>query len=181
MALAPKIQQGIAGAAVKALHSAASRQQADVADAADVEHRPRLGSIGPQGSMKGRNQRRALAAGSHVSVAEIGNHIHAGELGQQRRVVQLQCVAGAKSLRLVPYSLAVSAYGNDVLAMNALNRGNLQQTLNHTCIDTGQLVGCQCGAVKFIGAGAVEREQFRFEVWIKRLAGSSPYQAGRIG
>jgi len=53
-------------------------------------------------------ERRALAAGGNVAAAEIGDHAHAGQLGEQRRIADLRRIA---PLRAVTHRLAVAAGG----------------------------------------------------------------------
>ena len=82
----------------------------EVGDAAEVEHRDGATRRCEHGAMEGRHQRRALAAGRDVAAAEVGDDVDAGQLGEQRRRVELHRVAGAVELaRPMPHRLAVAA------------------------------------------------------------------------
>jgi hypothetical protein len=48
--------------------------------------------------MKRRHQRGAMAAGSHIATAEVGHHVDAGQLGQQRMVANLQGITGMRGM-----------------------------------------------------------------------------------
>ena len=109
---APGVHQRVAGTAVEAERRTVPRQDGQVADAADVEHRHRLARAREHGAVKRRHQRRALSTGGHVAGTEVGDDVDAAELGEQGRVVQLQRVAGAiEFTRSVAHRLAVGADG----------------------------------------------------------------------
>ncbi len=86
--LAPVVDQGVAGAAVEAEHavplaySAGSRLRLEMPPMFSTA----TACVGPgeQRAVEGRHQRRALAAGRQVAAAEVGHHVDAGQLGQQR-------------------------------------------------------------------------------------------------
>ena len=106
MPLDPKIEQNVARSDVETSDCAAHRQIAEVGDAADINDHamPRFST--KCGGVKGRNQGRALAAGSDVAAAKICNYADAREFGQQRRIADLQGVA---CVRPVANGLAVAA------------------------------------------------------------------------
>ena len=111
------------------------------------------------GGVKGRHQRRALAAGGHVAAAKVAHDGDPGQLGQQRAVVQLQRVASAvETAGLVAHGLAVGADGGDGFGVEPVL---LQQLLHHLGVDTHKAIGCQRGTVQFVGAALVQRQQFR--------------------
>ena len=152
MARDPAIHQHIAGTGVEPADLAIGMQDADIADAADIHHHPRLPRSSELRVMKGRHQRRPLATGGHVAVAKIGDHVDAAQLGQQRRVQALARVAkfGAMSDRLAMRS-------------NRLQRSGFWQQwqqLRHACgVAGGNLVGGERFARDFVGARRLQRHQ----------------------
>ena len=107
--------------------------------------------------MKGRYQRSPLAPCSHIPASEIGDHIDTCQLGQQRRIVELQGVACAiEGARLMTHRLTMRTNGDHLGFGGA---GCLNQTGNDVCVNPDQRIGRQGGSVQFIGAGTVERQQ----------------------
>lgn len=109
---------------------------------------------------------RDVAAGGHVSAAKVGHHGDAGQFGQQRGVAQLQGVSGpvgggvralAGGRGLVTDRLAVRTNGPNGRWRQALP---LQQPSNRLGVVAHQGVGRQGGSVQFIGAAAVQGQQF---------------------
>lgn len=98
MPLNPAIHQAVAGAAVESAAVPLGPQQADIADAAHVEHHPICLIPSKHRSVEGRHQRRPLPTGSHVPAPEIVDHADAGQFGQQRCIQQLQGETGAVEL-----------------------------------------------------------------------------------
>src|SRR5690606_16906946 len=82
----PGIEQHVARSAVEASHWLVRFDQAEVAEAADVEHGPGLIVALEEGFVEGRYQWRALAPRGDVSAPEVGDHIDSGQLRQQRGV-----------------------------------------------------------------------------------------------
>ena len=93
--LAPAVHERVARPAVEAQHRAIGPQHAEVGDAAQVERQHGLAAAAEHALVKGRHQRRALAAGGHVAAAQVGHDRDAGQLGQQCWVAQLQRIARA--------------------------------------------------------------------------------------
>ena len=88
----------------------------DVADAAEIEHgRVCLGSDAAQKrDVIERGERRALAAGTHVGLAEIKSHVDAGEARHELAVAKLARRAqGSRARRPVQHGLAVKADDGD--------------------------------------------------------------------
>jgi len=110
-------------------------------------------------SVEGRHQRGALATGCHIPAAKVGHHGNACALGQQGRVVQLQGVARAiEFLGAMAHGLPMGADGPH----GAGGGGTvLQQVVHNTGIGQCQRIAREGRAVQFVGAGAVEGEQFR--------------------
>ena len=81
--------------------------------------------------MKGGHEGCTLTPSGQVGRAKVGHHIDPAELGQQRRVIHLQCVAypggvsAAELLRSVPDGLAVGTNGPNVCARQAQAFGML--------------------------------------------------------
>src|ERR1035437_3154031 len=88
--LAPCIDQGIAGATVKAHYvvSQLRAQHREVGDAAQIKHGNGFTATAKYHLVKQWHQRCTLATGSHITAAEISHYVDAGELGQQRRVIE---------------------------------------------------------------------------------------------
>ncbi|MOA20891.1 hypothetical protein D3C78_1413600 [compost metagenome] len=103
--------------------------------------------------MECRDQRGALSARGHVAATEIGNHIDAGQLGEQRRVADLD---GEAPLRLMTHGLPVAADGADGAGVEVPGAQQLVDAL-----------GCQAhpvllragGASQFVRAGSAEGQQ----------------------
>ncbi len=84
--------------------------------------------------MERRHERCALAPGSDVAAAEIGDHVDAGQLGEERRRVQLHRVAGSSRAGPVAHGLAVCP---DRDHLGAIDRRAAQDSVD----DRGCLVG----------------------------------------
>ena len=65
-------------------------QVGDVGDAAEIDDRAGFDAACENRPVKGRRERRALAAGGHVGAAKIGHHRDAGELRDKRAVAELE-------------------------------------------------------------------------------------------
>ena len=112
-----QVDHAVARASVEGGDPAVFRDEGDIGDAADVEHRERgLQSRGPgAGQVVDGGQRRALPAGRHVGGAEVVGHRHAGPAGQQRGVTQLDRATGdAVPWPFMQYRLAMHADQVDV-------------------------------------------------------------------
>ncbi len=111
VAFAPGVHQRVRRAGVETAHRAMRRQQREVGDAAEVEHRAVLARRRQQGRVQRRQQRRAVAAGGDVAAAEIGDGGDPGAFGDEVAVAELQgerespVVRGA--VRAVAHGLAV--------------------------------------------------------------------------
>ena len=113
------------------------------------------GSAPEERGVKGRHQRRTLAAGGDVAAPEIGDDGQAGPLGDARRVVELQRPAFVGT---VAQRLAVHARRDHVLRREA---GRSECGLDRVRVRVGQRVGGAHRARKLIVAGALQREQVR--------------------
>src|SRR5450830_262682 len=85
MLLAPGINQGVAGATVKAQYvvSELRTQYCEIGNAAQIEHSNGFTTTAKYRLVKQRHQRCTLATGSDITAAEIGHHVDTGKLGQQ--------------------------------------------------------------------------------------------------
>ncbi|OIQ68462.1 hypothetical protein GALL_499470 [mine drainage metagenome] len=154
MLLRPCVEEHIAWAGIEAQRAAVGKQQAEIGESAEIEHRDIPPGTGEHCAVEGGNQRRSLAACRHVSAAKIGHHRDACALGQPRRGVDLQGIAAVGPMA---HGLAVGADGADC---GIRLRTGVQQFGDHLGIDRGQrLRGCRA-AVQFVVAHAVERQQF---------------------
>src|SRR5450759_2987669 len=125
MALDPQVEQYVARAGIETGDYAVRWQIGQVGDAADIDDDAMRGVGAEHGGVKGRDQRRALAASGDVAAAEIRDHADAGELGKQRRVADLQGVAGVGA---VTNGLAVTAAG----AYRRRRRARLLEPVSYT-------------------------------------------------
>ena len=88
--------------------------------------------------MKRRHQRCSLSSRSNVSAAKVRNHINAGQLREQGRVIELQCVAGTvKGLGLVPHSLTVRTDGSH---LRRIQPGGVKQLAHDVGVNPNQRV-----------------------------------------
>ena len=87
-----------------------ARHQAQVGDAAQVEHRAVFAGVTQHGGVEGRHQRRALAAGGDVAPAEVGDGGDAGGFGNDAGVAQL-LGEGCGAAGVVAQGLAVRTDG----------------------------------------------------------------------
>jgi len=106
VAQSPFVDQRVGRAAIEAAHVSVRRENRDVADAAEVAHDARLVLFAEHGRVERRHERRALAARGDIAAAEIGDHVDAGHLSEQRGIVDLPCVA---FVRPMPHRLSVHA------------------------------------------------------------------------
>ena len=106
MALRPFVEQCVRRPAVEAAHAAGRVQNRDIADAAKIADHARFVFRAEHGGVKGRHERRALAAGGDVAAAEIGDHVDVRHFREQRGIVDLPRVA---FFRPMPHRLAVHA------------------------------------------------------------------------
>ena len=120
--------------------------------------------------MKGRHQRRTLAASGHIAAAQVGNDGDARQLGQQGWAVELQRVARAiKHLRTVAHGLPMGAKRGDLRGLCAASR---QQLAHHLCIVAHQRIGSQRGTMQLIlPAGCIQCQQLCAQCRIKAATG----------
>jgi hypothetical protein len=170
MAQAPAVHQRIAGAGIEAQHRAVGTQHAEIGNAADIEHQRCFPGPAEHALVKGRHQRRTLAARRHIAAAQVGDDGDAGQLGQQGGVVELQRIARAiEHLRAVAHGLAMGAYGCDLPGPDA---GCSQQLLHHLCIVAHQCIGGQGGAMQLVlAASGVEGQQLGAQCRVEAAAG----------
>ncbi len=107
----PQIHQDIAGTGIEARHATIAMQHADIADATDIHNDARGVWCAECSRMKGRHQRRTLATGSDIAAAKVGDHVQAGQFGQQRRIVGL---AREAQLGAMADRLAMHGHGSDL-------------------------------------------------------------------
>jgi hypothetical protein len=106
--------------------------------------------------VEGRHERRALPAGSDVAAAEIGDDIDAGELGEERRRVQLHRVA-ARRAGAMANRLAVRTDRGD---LGTIDRCAAQDGIDDRSSLACQRVGGDRCAVDFVGTALVESREF---------------------
>jgi hypothetical protein len=100
--------------------------------------------------MEGRHERRALAAGGDVAAAEIGDHVDARQLRQQRGVVGL-----AREAEFGPVADGLAVYCD-----GAHGAGRVCQQGAHALgVARRQAVGCQRLAFQFVVAFRLQRHQ----------------------
>ena len=193
VALAPGIKQGIGGAAVKTLRTAPGLQNAQVGNAAQIEHgqlgmgsgcggcsRGRAVRLSPQRLVKHRHQRRALPACGDVAAAKVAGNGDARQLCQQSAMHQLQGVARAVKLaRAVAHGLPVRAHYGHLL------RGDMRlrtQSLHALGVQAHQGVGGQRRAVQLVVSRLVQCQQFCLQRRRHGRVGKSPLvQAPAVG
>ena len=193
VALAPGVEQGIGGAAVKTLRTMPGLQNAQVGNAAQIEHgqlgmgcggcsgwgdccRACVGScvvrLFPQRLVKHRHQRRALPACGDVAAAKVAGNGDARQLCQQSAMHQLQGVARAVKLaRAVAHGLPVRAHYGHLL------RGDMRlrtQSLHALGVQAHQGVGGQRRAVQLVVSRLVQRQQFCLQRRRHGRVGKSP-------
>jgi len=154
VALRPVVEQHVARAGVETQRAAVGAQQAEVGEAAKVEHGHIGVGHGEHRAVKRRHQRRALAAGGHVAAAEVGDHGNAAALGEQRRRPQLHGIA---QIGAVTHRLPMRADRGHV---RSAQPAALQQFGHDVGVERGEPLRGNGAAVQFVGAGGVERQQF---------------------
>ena len=91
--LRPSVGEHVARAGVEAEGGGVGRQDADVGNAADVEHDAGFVWRGKHSLMEGGHEGCALAACGDVAAAEVPDGGDAGEFGQKRQVGELDAVS----------------------------------------------------------------------------------------
>ncbi|MDT4864576.1 hypothetical protein FQZ97_993410 [compost metagenome] len=129
------------------------RDQAQVAETADVQHRTVAAGVAEQRLVEGRNQRRALAASGDIAPAEVTDYRDAGEFGQEGRVADLD---GEAAGGLVAHGLAVAADGTDILGAQAVA---YQQGVDPRGGQFDPALLRQGGASEFVGTGSAKCQQ----------------------
>jgi len=140
MAFAPGVHQCVGRAGVETAHGdpvAAARQQGEVADAAEVQHRALLARGTQQGGMEGRHQRCTMAAGGHVAAAEVGHRVDAAAFGDHVAVTDLPG-EGRLGVRTMADGLAVRTDRADVTGGNTGLAEQAQGRFGE--VDAGQCV-----------------------------------------
>ena len=152
---APGVHQRITGATIEATQCRCRGvQHCDVGDAADIQHSQNAIRSAKKCLVKRWHKRGALSASGYVAAAKIGHHIHATQLCQQCRIVELQGVAGSiKFLRTVAHRLPMGA--------NSAHRFGrytafLQQRMHLPSVDVNQGIGGQGSVVQFVVAWGIE-------------------------
>jgi hypothetical protein len=115
--------------------------------------------------VEGGDEGRALAPGGHVAAAEIGHDVDRGELGQPRRVVQLDREA---EIGAMAHGLAVAADRGDRLAIDAAGR---ERAFHRARIELGELQGDDARELERIGARLAEREDALAQLRGERYGG----------
>lgn len=125
--------------------------------------------------MERRRERRAVAAGGHIAAAEIGDHVHLGQLGEQRRVVELPRIT---ALGAMTHRLTVHADRVNLVARQP--RGALQFMAAHR-VARDERIRRERFPVDFVVTRLLQREQRvaqrlreadeRFREHDRRLAG----------
>lgn len=123
------------GAGIETGHGTVWFQQADVGDAADVDHSAGNVLVTEDGQMKSRHKWCALTAGGDITTPEIGDDIDSGQFGKQGGIVGLPCEA---EIGTVPDGLSVYT---DSLYFRMGNTAFSGQFFDVFCIKNGQSVG----------------------------------------
>jgi hypothetical protein len=119
--------------------------------------------------VEGGHERCALAAGGHVAAAQVGHHVQAGQFSQQGGIEQLDGVAPAVELpRPMADGLAMGADGEDRPRMG---RECGPQRLHDLGIAARQRIAGQRGAVQFVVAGGVERQELAPQCLVEGAGG----------
>jgi hypothetical protein len=155
MLLAPMVHQGVAGSAVKTKHGGikASRQNAQIGNPANIQHRALAARLGKYLLMKGWYQGRTLAAGCDIATTQVGDHIDTGQLSQQGGVIELQGIGVGitgdpwSGTRSVSHRLAMGTNGPHISGCNANTSGLGQQIVDDLRVKHGNLIARQRGAV----------------------------------
>ena len=173
----PIIHECIAGAAVPTLNLTIGVEHAEVGDAANVQHGDTGAGLAKHALVKGRYQGRALAACGQIAAAKVSDYIDARQLGQQRRVDELQRVANGGLMasciaielqRAVTHGLAMGANGRHLFRLHA---SGMQKILDHLCVMPGNRIASQSAAVQFVRPALVELQQLGAEWRFKRYEG----------
>ncbi|VVN41824.1 hypothetical protein PS634_05463 [Pseudomonas fluorescens] len=157
--LNPGIEQDIARAAIETRHRAIGLDQTQVAEPADVEYCAVFLVVIEQRFVEGRDQGCALASCCDVTTAEVTDDRDFGQLGQQRRVADLDAETAC---RLVADSLTVAADCSDLAGDHVLFFQQLQNTLGN---QMAPLLLGNCRARQLIRATGAETQQFRMQVF----------------
>ena len=153
MLVDPAVHEQIARTRIEPRHAAVGFQNTDITDATDIGHHPGFGVAAKYGLMKGRHQRGALATGGHVSAAKIGNHINTGQLGQQRRIIDLARVTAGGQMA---NRLSVRADRPNLCSTDV---GGVEQRVHAGCVKGNERVGSHRFPVNFIGTGGLQGHQ----------------------
>ena len=117
-----------------------------------------------QRRMKRRHQRRALPACRNITGAKVGNHGDTGGFRESRRIVDLPGVAFGGTMA---NGLAMNTDGRD---FPRADPGIAQQSADRNRVAVDQRIGSDGGAVQFVLARGLQREQrgaqFRSERFI---------------
>ena len=112
--------------------------------------------------MECRHQWCALATRCDIPGAEVGDHIDASQLSQQRRIVDLQCVARpVKFSGAVAHRLPVRSDGRYLARRHARL---LQHTRGDLGVDASQRIGRKGSTVQFIWTRHVELQQLLHQI-----------------
>jgi hypothetical protein len=152
--LNPGVEQDVARAAVEAQHVLPGREQAEVAEAADIEHRDMPCAIAEQCLVEGRYQGGALTAGGNVATTEVGDHADSGQFGEQSGVADLD---GETACRLMAHGLAVAADGANLLRSQVLL---LQKLIDGGGGQFDPLLFGHRRACQLVGARGAQCQQF---------------------
>ena len=158
----PVVEQDIGWTAIEASDRAPAGQQAQVRNAAQIEHGDVSSRPSEQRLMKRWHQRCALPAGGDVARAEVRHHVDVGEFRQQSGLHDLQCVPRAvESLRAMAHRLAMRTNRAHVARRDT---GLDQHHGDHFAIQACQCIAGQCSAVELVRAARVQGFQLVTQV-----------------
>ena len=157
------VDLALPGVSVRPIADLTGAEYRDIRDAAYIKNDARRLDAAEQPVVKRRHQRRALAARGDIRGAKVADRCYAGALRDDVGIAYLQRV-GARSVRLVPHGLPVTADG---AYLGGLHAGQPQQL--------------DCGVAKPLPDLAVERAEIRNGLIGRRHDGFAQRVAQRIG
>src|SRR5690606_6451424 len=113
----PRIQQNIPRATVETGYRFTGLDQAEIAEAANVQHGSVTGPLFKQGFVKGWYQWCSLTASSNIATAEVADHGDTGQLSEQGGVADLY---REPARRFVANGLAMAADRTNVRGFQVL-------------------------------------------------------------
>lgn len=141
--LYPCIQQHVAGTGIETGYGTVLFQQADVGDAADVDHSAGNVLVTEDGQMKSRHKWCALTAGGDITTPEIGDDIDSGQFGKRAGLLVCRVKPRSGRCRIVCPCTPIACISEGNTAFSG-------QFFDVFCIKNGQSVGGQCFSFDFV-------------------------------